>query len=60
MYIFKAHYINMETEECTIRTIRVDGQFFDSEKDCYLYAMGIAYDIMENYECFESLEFICC
>lgn len=60
MYLFEAHYINMDTEEKTIRPIEFDGQFFDSEKECYLYAMSIAYDLIEENEMFDSLEFIAC
>ena len=41
MYVFEAHYIDMDTEIELIRNIEFDGQFFDTEKDCYLYAMGL-------------------
>lgn len=40
MWIFEAHYINMETEEESAIKIEFDGQFFGSEKEAYLYAMG--------------------
>ena len=39
MYIFLAHYTNMITYDEVARGIEFDGQFFDSEKECYLYAM---------------------
>ena len=58
MYLFEAHYINMDTNEKVIRKIEFDGQFFDSEKEIYLYAMGKAYDMIEDNECFDILEFI--
>lgn len=60
MYIFVAHYINEDTEEEITRPIEFDGQFSGSERDCYLYAMGKAYDMMGKNEMFESLEFIAC
>ena len=60
MYLFEAHYINMDTNEKVIRKIEFDGQFFDSEKEIYLYAMGKAYDMIEDNECFDILEFIAC
>ena len=60
MYLFEAHYINIDTEKEEIRPIEFDGQFFDSEKECYLYAMGKAYDLREKDEFLCSLEFIAC
>lgn len=60
MYLFTAHYINMDTDEKITRSIEFDGQFFDSEKECYLHAMGKAYDLTEENELLESLEFIAC
>lgn len=60
MFLFEAHYINMEIEEETTKLIEVDGQFFDSEKECYLCAMSKAYDLIEDYEMFCSLKFIAC
>ena len=42
------------------RGIEFDGQFFDSEKECYLYAMEKAYDMIEKDECLGLLEFIGC
>ena len=60
MYLFEAHYINMDTNEKVIRKIEFDGQFFDSEKEIYLYAMGKAYDMTNENELFSSLEFIAC
>lgn len=60
MYLFEAHYINMDTDEEITKTIEFDGQFFDSKKECCLYAMGKAYDLIEENLCFTSLEFISC
>lgn len=60
MYLFEAHYINMDTDKEITRSIEFDGQFFDSEKECYLYAMEKAYDMKQKNECFSSLKFIAC
>lgn len=60
MWYFEAHYINMNTFEEITRKIQFDGQFFDNEKECYMYAMSKAYDMAEKNECFSSLEFIAC
>lgn len=60
MYIFKAHYINMDNDKEVIKSIKFDGQFFNSEKECYIYAMGKAYDMAEKNELLANLEFISC
>ena len=60
MYYFEAHYINMDNDAEIIKKINFDGQFFDSDKECYLYAMSRAYDMQEENEMFASLEFIAC
>ena len=60
MYYFEAHYINMDTDEEITKKIFFDGQFFDSERECYIYAMSKAYDMTEENEMFASLEFIAC
>lgn len=60
MWYFEAYYINMNTFEEITRKIQFDGQFFDNEKECYMYAMSKAYDMAKKNECFSSLEFIAC
>ena len=60
MWYFEAHYTNMYTFEEITRKIKFDGQFFDNEKECYIYAMSKAYDMTEKDECFSILEFIAC
>ena len=60
MYYFEAHYINMDNDAEIVKTIKFDGQFFDNEKECYMYAMSKAYDMAEKNELFTSLEFIAC
>lgn len=59
MWIFKAHYTNMDTEEETTVSIEFD-DLFDNEKEAYLYAMGKAYDRKSKEECLGSVEFIAC
>lgn len=61
MYIFEAHYTNMKTDEEVTRTIEFEGDnFLDSEKECFLDAMGRAYDMIGENESFSSLKFIAC
>lgn len=60
MYYFEAHYINMDNDTEIIKTIKFDGQFFDNEKECYIYAMTKAYDMTEKNEILASVEFIAC
>lgn len=59
MYYFEAHYIDMDNDMEIIRKIAFDGQFF-SDRECYIYAMGKAYDMAEKNEMFIILEFIAC
>ena len=60
MYIFLAHYINMDTGEKITRGIEFDSasSTLDTEKEIYLYVMARAYDMRKYNECFDSLEFI--
>lgn len=61
MYIFEAHYINMDTDKERIQSIEFDGgNFFDTEKECYIYAMKKAYDDKKVNECLCAVEFIAC
>ena len=50
----------MDTDTETTKKIEFDGQFFDTEKEIYLYAMSRAYDMTNENELFSSLEFIAC
>lgn len=60
MYYFEAHYYNIDKDEEITKKIQFDGQFFNSEKDCYVYAMDRAYDMAEKNEILLSVEFIAC
>lgn len=60
MYIFEAHYINMDDDSEVTRSIEFNDQFFESEKECYLYAMARAYDMTKKNEFLSSVEFLAC
>lgn len=60
MYIFEAHYTNMDTKEEITRKIEVDSQVVGIEKECYIYAMTMAYENKKANECLMSVEFIAC
>ena len=36
MYIFEAHYTNMDNNEEITRKIEFDGQFMENDKECYM------------------------
>ena len=58
MYLFEAHYTNMDNDEQITRPIKlVDDR---DEKSLYLMAMGVAYDLKEKNECLGTVEFIAC
>ena len=58
MYLFAGNYINMNTDEKRSKTFEIDPQFFNSEKEVYQYAMGVAFEYKKYGEVFDSLEFI--
>ena len=60
MYGFEAIYSNMDTFEERTERIEFDGQSFPDERECYLYAMRVAYDKTHDDECFVTLNFIYC
>lgn len=61
MYIFKAKYTNMDTNEERKQSIEFDGDsFFDTEKECYIYAMTKAYENKKVNECLVLVESIAC
>lgn len=65
MYLFQAHYLNMDIDNDKLDDIltvpiRIDEQFFNCEKEIYLYAMSQAYDRIPIGYCFDNLEFIAC
>jgi hypothetical protein len=58
MYLFEAHYMDTMSGIDIIKPIEFNNQFFSDQRDCYLYAMGKAYDMTKPEELFSSLEFI--
>ena len=60
MYIFVAHYVDMNTDSTNERKMEFNGQSFDSEKEIYLYAMSEAFDMTGENKILLSLEFIAC
>lgn len=61
MYLFEAKYYDFDSEKEIARKIEFDGDnFFQTEKECYIYAMSKAYDMKQKNECFDSLELIAC
>lgn len=58
MYLFEAHYTNMDNDEQITRPIKLlDDR---DEKSLYLMAMGVAYDLKEKNENLDDVEFIVC
>lgn len=60
MYLFLAHYTNMDNDTEIKRKIEIEAQLFDSEREIYLYAMGRGYDMKQENEFFDNLELIAC
>jgi hypothetical protein len=44
MYLFEAHYTNMDNDEEITRKI----EFMENDKECYMYAMSRAYDLKKK------------
>ena len=60
MYTFELHYIDIETGREITKTLKVDSQLYETEKEIFIHAMNRAYDIMEENEMFSSIKFITC
>ena len=60
MYYFMATYENMDSFQKLTRNIKFYGQFFKTEKECYMHAMEVAYSFTKENECLVSVEFIAC
>ena len=60
MYTFELHYIDIDTGKDIIKTLKVDSQLYDTEKEIFMHAMNRAYDIMEENEMLHGIEFITC
>ena len=64
MYVFIATYENMDLNssiKSVKRKIEFDGDnFFDTEEECYRYALEQALKMKQKNECLGCLEFIAC
>ena len=60
MYLFELHYIDIDTGRKISKGLEIDRQLFDTEKEVFLYAMNMAYDMTKENELFSSVEFIGC
>ena len=61
MWLFEAKYENMENDEEVMRKIEFDGDnFFDTEEQCYIYAMKMALKNRNKNERLCTLDFISC
>ena len=58
MYTFELHYIDTDTARDIIKTLKVDSQLYETEKEIFIHAMKRAYDIMEENELLHSIELI--
>ena len=57
MYTFELHYVDIETGRHIIKTLKVDSQLYDTEKEIFIHAMKRAYDMMKEYELFTRLDY---
>ena len=57
MYTFELHYIDIDTDREIIKTLKVDSQLYDTEKEIFIHAMKRAYDMMKEYELFTRLDY---
>lgn len=64
MWLFEAEYSNMDFKssiKSVRRKIEFDGDnFFDTEEECYVYAMKRALKMQQKNECLSKLKFIAC
>lgn len=57
MYTFELHYIDVDTGRDIIKTLKVDSQLYDTEKEIFMHAMKRAYDMMNEHELFFRLDY---
>lgn len=61
MWYFEAKYYDIIAGKTITRNIKFDGDnFLNSEKECYLYAMERAYEMMKENEMLDSVKFLAC
>ena len=57
MYTFELHYIDIDTGRDILKTLKVDSQLYDTEKEIFIHAMKRAYDMMNEHELFFRLDY---
>ena len=57
MYTFELHYIDVNTGRDIVKTLKVDSQLYDTEKEIFIHAMKRAYDMITEYELFTRLDY---
>ena len=57
MFLFELYYIDIDTGKEIKKMLEVDRNLFNTDKEVFLYAMNIAYDIMKPYEFFYRLDY---
>ena len=57
MYTFELHYIDIDKDKDIIKTIKVDSQLYDTEREIFIHAMNRAYDMMNEHELFFRLDY---
>ena len=57
MYTFELHYIDIDTGRDIIKTLKVDSQLYETEKEIFIHAMNRAYDMMNENELFYRLDY---
>ena len=57
MYTFELHYIDIDTDRDILKTLKVDSQLYDTEKEIFMHAMKRAYDMMNEHEMFFRLDY---
>ena len=57
MYTFELHYIDVDTGRDIVKTLKVDSQLYDTEKEIFMHAMKRAYDMMNEHELFTRLDY---
>ena len=57
MYTFELHYIDVDTGKDIIKTLKVDSQLYEAEKEIFIHAMRRAYDMMNEHELFFRLDY---
>ena len=57
MYTFELHYIDIDTGRDILKTLKVDSQLYDTEKEIFVHAMERAFDIMKENELFFRLDY---